>query len=169
MFAFNLCSRAKMLLRKKKYQEKLLEQTDQQLENMEKLTTDLEFSTVEQRVLDGLKAGNAALKKVHEILTVEEIERVLDETNEGVEKQREIDAIISSHADSALSEEDEEAVLAELDQLIGDEKSAIAEEPTKEGDVLLPDVPTDEIAEEEQERPIREKRRKQKEAIALEA
>lgn len=166
-----------MLLRKKKYQEKLLGNTDQQLENLEKLTSDLEFSAVEQRVLDGLKAGNAALKKVHEILTVEEIERVLDETSEGVEKQREIDAILSSNAETALTEEDEDAVLAELDALVGAEEAAnkanrspVADETVEdvpEPDVPLPDVPTDEIADEDQ--PIKEKRKKQREAVAVEA
>lgn len=155
-----------MLLRKKKYQEKLLETTDQQLENLEKLTSDLEFTSVEQRVLDGLKAGNAALKKVHEILTVEEVERVLDETNEGIEKQREIDDIMNSNAETALTAEDEEAVLAELEQLIGaDEKAAVAEEVTEKEDITLPDIPTDELPTAD--KPIKTK--KQKEAVALEA
>lgn len=155
-----------MLLRKKKYQEKLLENTDQQLENLEKLTSDLEFASVEQRVLDGLKAGNAALKKVHEILTVEEVERVLDETSEGIEKQREIDAILNSNAETALTEEDEEDVLAELDAMIDADKEAEAgEEAAEKNDVVLPDVPSDEL-------PVAEKRKKEKrqrEAEALEA
>lgn len=161
-----------MLLRKKKYQEKLLETTDNQLDNITKLTSDLEFSAVEQKVLDGLKAGNVALKKVHEILTVEEIERVLDETNEGIEKQNEIDAILNSNAESALTEDDEEAVLAELDQLIASETKTVeekTEEETEERaeDVVLPDVPTDEMPTVDE--PVREKRRKVKEPVALEA
>lgn len=77
-----------MLLRKKKYQEKLLENTDSQLENLEKLATDIEFAQVELQVIDGLKIGNEALKKVHEILTIDEVERVLDETKESVDKQQ---------------------------------------------------------------------------------
>lgn len=84
-----------MLLRKKKYQEKLLTNTDSQLENLEKLASDIEFAQVETQVLDGLKVGNTALKKVHEILSIEEIEQIMDETREGVEKQHEIDSILS--------------------------------------------------------------------------
>lgn len=157
-----------MLLRKKKYQEKLLENTDQQLENIAKLTSDLEFSAVQQKVIDGLKAGNAALKKVHEILTVEEIERVLDETSEGIEKQNEIDAILSSNAESALTEDDEEAVLAELDQLIAAETKTVEDETEeKTEDVALPDVPTDKMPTADE--PVKEKRRKVKEPVALEA
>lgn len=163
-------SRARMLLRKKKYQEKLLETTDQQLENLERLTTDLEFSQIEQKVIDGLKVGNEALKKVHEILTIDEIERVLDETKEGVDKQREIDAAINQYSESALTEEDEEQVLAELDQLIANEKeqSTIQEEDNVNKDVNLPDVPSDELPSVDDAIPDKRKKTKD-EPIALEA
>lgn len=158
-----------MLLRKKKYQEKLLETTDQQLENLEKLTTDLEFTQIEQKVLDGLKVGNEALKKVHEILTIDEVERILDETKEGVEKQREIDAVINQYSESALTEEDEEEVLAELDKLIASEDTATTEKPTVEN-VELPEVPTDELpADETTERPTKQKKTAKSEPVALEA
>lgn len=164
-------SRARALLRKKKYQEKLLETTDNQLENLEKLTSDLEFSQIEQKVLDGLKIGNEALKKVHEVLNIDEVERILDETKEGVEKQREIDAMINQYADSALTEDDEADVLAELEQLIGaDDKSA--ENAKETGAIDLPEVPTDTLptAEEEEtaERPAKQKKVKS-EPVALEA
>ena len=35
-----------------------------------------------------MKVGNEALKKVHEVLNVGEVERILEETREGIEKQR---------------------------------------------------------------------------------
>lgn len=157
-----------MLLRKKKYQEKLLVTTDQQLENLEKLTSDLEFAQIELKVLDGLKVGNEALKKVHEILTIDEIERVLDETSEGIEKQREIDAILDQQIGgaSALTDEDEEDVLAELDEL-----NKSTEERTVGEDLKLPDVPTDDAPDREI-KPIsakKQKGRESEEPIALEA
>lgn len=159
-----------MLLRKKKYQEKLLVTTDQQLENLEKMTSDLEFAQIEQKVLDGLKVGNAALKHIHEILTVEEIERVLDETQEGVEKQREIDMILSQASD-ALTEEDEEEVLAELDDLIQAEKGT-NEEPPAERNINLPEVPTEDVTVDDEEpervKPAKQKKRAE-ERVALEA
>ncbi|CAG2063570.1 unnamed protein product, partial [Timema podura] len=80
--------RAKLLLRKKRFQEQQLEKTDTQLDNMERLVHDLEFSQVEMQVLDGLKSGNEALKKIHDVLSVDEVERILEETREGVDKQR---------------------------------------------------------------------------------
>lgn len=150
----------------------MLETTDNQLENLEKLTSDLEFSQIEQKVLDGLKVGNEALKKVHEVLTIDEVERILDETKEGVEKQREIDAVINQYTDSALTEEDEADVLAELDQLIGAEDKVGTEEAATSNPIDLPEVPSDALpaADEEEiaERPAKQKKVKS-EPVALEA
>lgn len=42
--------RAKLLLKKKKYQENLLQNTDTQLERLEQLTHDLEFAQIEVQV-----------------------------------------------------------------------------------------------------------------------
>lgn len=152
-----------MLLRKKKYQEKLLDTTDGQLENLEKLTADLEFAQVEQQVLDGLKRGNDALRQVHEILTIDEIERVLDETQEAVEKQQEIDAVLSG----ALTQQDEDDVMAELDRLVGEEESS-SEKQGAAGDseIVLPEVPSDELPEKRRKEANKQK---QAERVALEA
>ena len=87
--------RAKLLLRKKKFQEGLLEKTDGQLDNLERLVQDLEFSQVEQQVLDGLKEGNAALKKANEMFSIDEVEQIMLDTQESVDKQREIDELLS--------------------------------------------------------------------------
>lgn len=37
--------------------------------------------------MEGLKFGNEALKKLNDVLNIDEIERIMEETNEGVEKQ----------------------------------------------------------------------------------
>lgn len=79
--------RAKLLLKKKRFQEQLLFNADRQLEKLEKLTHDIEFAQVELEVVHGLKVGNEALKKVNDSLNIEDIETILDETREGIEKQ----------------------------------------------------------------------------------
>lgn len=43
--------KAKLLLRKKRYQEQLLQNTDAQLENLERLTHDIEFAQIEIQVI----------------------------------------------------------------------------------------------------------------------
>ncbi|XP_059613946.1 charged multivesicular body protein 6-A [Phlebotomus argentipes] len=144
--------RAKLLLRKKRYQEKLLANTDTQLENLEKLASDIEFAQVEIQVIEGLKTGNQALKSLHQILNIDEIEKIMDETREGVEKQQELDEILSGR----LTEDDENAILEELDNLVALDDAAKAEEEIPEEDISekLPDVPSD--------LPEREKAKRQK-------
>lgn len=103
-----------------------------------------------------MKTGNAALKKVHEILNIDEIEKILDETKEGIEKQREIDELISGQ----LTEEDNEAIEAELESIL-DVKDQLPEVPADE----LPDEV--EVEEKTPERPQRVKSSSKK--IAVEA
>ncbi|EDW79666.1 uncharacterized protein Dwil_GK17897 [Drosophila willistoni] len=149
--------RAKLLLRKKKYQETLLTNADRQLENLEKLSADLEFAQVEMKVLDGLKQGNAALKKVHDMLDINEVEKIMDETREGIEKQQEIDAILTD----VLTTQDEEDVLAELEAL----------EAEDDRTVELPEVPTEdvEVGVEEEEKAKTKASKEKEKRILVEA
>ena len=81
-------SKALLLLKKKKFMESILDKTDNQLMNLEKLMTDIEFSQIESKVVEGLQTGNEALKQLHNILSVDKIESILEETKEGIEKQK---------------------------------------------------------------------------------
>jgi len=134
--------RALLLLRKKKFQEQVLLKTDGQLENLERMVHDLEFAQVEARVIDGLKIGNTALKKLHDIMSIDEIERVMDDTREGIEKQRELDELLMG----TLSDEDETEAEAELDALLAQETAEAAPDVPEE--VPLPDVPEDVVETE---------------------
>ena len=152
--------RAKLLLRKKKYQESLLTRTDGQLDNLQTLVNDLEFAQVEQQVVNGLKIGNEALKKANEMLSINEIEQIMDDTAEAIEKQKEIDLLISGQ----LSAEDEDDVLQELDDLV----AAEANEAEVEEDVTLPEVPTEEPTSTETPKVVKEKKTP-KQKVAMEA
>lgn len=129
------------MLRKKRYQEQLLQNTDAQLVHLDRLTHDIEFAQVEIQVLEGLKTGNVALKKMNDIFSIEDVERIMDETREGVEKQQEIDALLSG----ALTAEDEEAVENELALIIGETLPQIPEEEQVEEEPELPDIPKAEL------------------------
>ncbi|KAI5651784.1 hypothetical protein NE865_00121 [Phthorimaea operculella] len=137
--------KAKLLLRKKKYQEQLLANADSQLDKLEQLTHDLEFTQIEVQV---------PLKKVHEILNVDEVEKILEESREGIEKQREIDELISGQ----LTAEDEEDIEAELEEILDSQ------------DLNLPEVPADKLPQIQDKEKVEEKPRKTKEKpVALEA
>ena len=95
--------RAKLLLRKKKFLEGVLDKTDAQLDQLERMVHDIEFA-IQKKVID-----------------------------EAVEKQREIDALISGQ----LTEEGESAVVEELDKLLMSDLDPVISD--------LPTVPTDKV------------------------
>ena len=84
--------------------------------------------------MEGLQVGNEALKKANAMFSIEEIEQIMEDTAEAIEKQQEIDALLSGQ----LSAEDEDEVLEELDQLCNLEAEEENVTPQQ-----LPDVPTE--------------------------
>ena len=155
--------RAKLLLRKKKYQEGLLDQTAGQLDNIERLCQDLEFTQVQKQVLDGLQKGNDALEKANAVFSLDEIESIMSDTEDAVEKQREIERMLSG----GLTEVEEEDVLGELDNILAE----------LEGVPSLPSVPASNVEKEEADLELpgvpdhqpQEGKEKKKERVALEA
>lgn len=75
--------KAKLALRRKKYQESLLSKTDAQLAQLEILTSDVEFALVQKDVLYGLQQGTAVLKEIHkEMGGIENVEKLLADNEE---------------------------------------------------------------------------------------
>jgi charged multivesicular body protein 6 len=75
--------KAKLALRRKKYQESLLSKTDSQLAQLEQLTSDVEFALVQKDVLYGLQQGTAVLKEIHkEMGGIENVEKLLADNEE---------------------------------------------------------------------------------------
>lgn len=128
--------RALLLLKKKRYQDQLLDKTETQISNIERMVQNLEFAQIEVTVLEGLKVGNECLKKMHEVLSIEEVEKIMEETQEAIEYQKQVDEILAG----SLNQEDEEAVLAELEVITQDEDVALPEVPTEP----LPTLPKEE-------------------------
>lgn len=147
--------KALLLLKKKRYQDQLLDKTENQIGNLERMVQDLEFAQIEKKVIDGLKVGNECLKKMHEVMSIEEVERIMDETQDSIEYQRQIDEMLAG----SLTQEDEDAVLAELEAIT-------------QGDVELPEVPSEELPEvpaASEEKPERDRPRKKPERELLAA
>ncbi|XP_067949255.1 charged multivesicular body protein 6-like [Watersipora subatra] len=146
--------KAKLLLRKKKFQEGLIDKTESQLETIEQLVHDLEFAQIESQVLEGLKKGNESLKKMQQLVSLDEVEKIMDETADAVEYQRQISDLLSG----GLTDDDEADVLDELSELLAAE--------SEEQEVTLPEVPTEELPSGE---PVQETQGKSREKPAREA
>jgi hypothetical protein len=75
--------KALLALRRKKYQESLLTKTDQQLAQLQALTSDVEFALVQKDIVFGLQQGTAVLKEIHkEMGGLDKVELIMSETEE---------------------------------------------------------------------------------------
>ncbi|KAF1948926.1 charged multivesicular body protein-like protein 6 [Byssothecium circinans] len=106
--------KAKLALRRKKYQESLLAKTDAQLAQLEQLTSDVEFALVQKDVLFGLKQGTSVLKEIHrEMGGIENVEKLMGESEEARAYQEEISEMLANK----MSNQDEDEVEDELEAL----------------------------------------------------
>ena len=143
-------SKALLALRRKKYQESLLAKTDAQLEQLQQLTSDVEFASVQKDVIYGLQQGTKVLKLIHaEIGGIENVEKLMGENEEARAYQREISDMLGGQ----MSNADEDDVEDELDAL-EKEVTGIAEQPVSS----LPEVPHSSLETGEEE--AREQQRK---------
>ncbi|XP_024902904.1 charged multivesicular body protein 6 isoform X1 [Pteropus alecto] len=97
----------------------------------------IEFTQIEMKVIEGLRFGNECLNKMHQVMSIEEVERVLDETQEAVEYQRQIDELLAG----SFTQEDEDAILEEL--------NAITQEQ-----IELPEVPSEPLPDRKPGTPL---------------
>ncbi|CAG9530348.1 unnamed protein product [Cercopithifilaria johnstoni] len=123
----NKKDRALLILKRKRYQESVSEKMLHQLDKIERMVNDLEFAVIEQKVVEQLKNGNEVLKRMNQMISVDDIERIMDETKEAAEFQEEISTMLCGK----LGEDDLEEVEKEFAQLIGEE-----------GELNLPEVPS---------------------------
>jgi hypothetical protein len=81
--------RALLALRRKKYQQSLLSQTDSQLEQLEKLTSNVEFALIQKDVLFGLQQGTRVLSDIHkEMGGIENVEKLMGESADAIAYQQ---------------------------------------------------------------------------------
>lgn len=123
------------MLKKKRYMESLLDKSDGQLMNIEQMVQTIEFQEMQIDIVERLKTGNEALRKLNEALDIEQIEDILEETKEGAEKQKEISRLFAGQTSDEV-EENEDELLRELNELTG-----VKEEDAKEKAGQMPQLP----------------------------
>eukprot|EP01063_Lacrimia_lanifica_P005454 TRINITY_DN13226_c0_g1_i1.p1 TRINITY_DN13226_c0_g1~~TRINITY_DN13226_c0_g1_i1.p1 ORF type:complete len:210 (+),score=110.04 TRINITY_DN13226_c0_g1_i1:51-680(+) len=133
--------RALLVLRKKRYQEDMLKKADAQLTNIMQMINDVEWAQQQNQYLDAMKEGTATLKSLQNEWSVEDVEKLMDDTAEAVAITNEVGELLGEalDADAALAAEEE------LEEL---ERAALAAEVDKQ-DVPskpMPDVPVAEPA-----------------------
>jgi len=152
---------AVLALKKKKYQEGLLQKSEGQLENIQTMVDSIEFAIVEKKVFESLRLGNTVLQDIHkEIGGVDAVEDLMEDTREAIQNQNDMEEALAGK----LTPEDEEELERELDLL--------EKETAPSSSVSLPDAPKHDplpekqpVAEEEEEA---EEEEREKEAEAEE-
>ncbi|KAH0431729.1 snf7 family protein [Colletotrichum kahawae] len=127
--------RALLALRRKKYQESLLQKTDAQLEQLEKLTSSVEFAMIQKDVVFGLQQGTKVLKEIHsEMGGIEHVEKLMGETADAIAYQKEVSDMLGGR----ISNQDEEEVEDELAAL----EASVAAEKASRNPSKQPELPT---------------------------
>ncbi|KAL1591405.1 Vacuolar protein sorting-associated protein 20 [Paraconiothyrium brasiliense] len=147
-------NRAKLALRRKKYQESLLAKTDAQLAQLEQLTSDVEFALIQKDVLYGLQQGTAVLKEIHkEMGGIENVEKLLGESEEARAYQEEISELLANK----MSNQDEDEVEDEL-KALEREVNGIAD-----GVSVFPSAPESELQQTPQQKAKAQRERRARE------
>ncbi|KAJ5684765.1 uncharacterized protein N7477_001110 [Penicillium maclennaniae] len=135
--------RALLALRRKKYQETLLDKTNSQLLQLEQLTSQVEFALVQKDVMYGLQQGTQVLQTINrEMGGIEGVERLMGENEEARAYQEEVSRMLEGN----LSNQDEEEVEDELEALRLEVAPKVPEQP------VLPDAPVQQPVASEPER-----------------
>lgn len=106
--------KALLALRRRKFQESLLAKTDAQLETLEQLTANVEFSLVQKDVVFGLSQGTKVLKQIQgEMGGLDNVEKLMGENEEARVFQQEVSEMLAGQ----MSRDDEEEVDEELEKM----------------------------------------------------
>ncbi|CCE79665.1 Piso0_001747 [Millerozyma farinosa CBS 7064] len=144
--------RARFYLRSKKQQQNTINKTYDSLENLEKLISTIEFKLIEKDVMYGLQQGNEVLKRLNKEMSVEKMDKLLDECEEEKIKVEDISDMLGMGSGLSRSEEDE----VEEEMLALEHEAGITDNKQAQPKVSFPDAPskvpeTDEREEELEE------------------
>jgi len=91
----NKRDRAKLAIARRKHQENLLAKADQHLENIQDMVDSIEFTTLEVKVVEGLKIGAETLKQLQKEISVDTVEKIMEESAEAIAWHDEVSRILA--------------------------------------------------------------------------
>ncbi|CAG9328614.1 unnamed protein product [Blepharisma stoltei] len=108
--------RAMLALKKQKYLEKNLESGQNQLINLEQIINDVEQAQIQRDVVQAMKQGTEFLKQINDQLTINDVEKLMADTEDAIEYQQEIGRLLAQQGIQE-SDQDLEKELEKLDEV----------------------------------------------------
>ena len=137
--------KAVLALRKQKFLEKNLETSQAQLMQLEQMLSNIEQAKVQKTVFEALRQGTDYLQKVNQQLSLDDVEKLMEDTKEAYEYQQQVNEALTKEGVVV----DEGELLEQLDQLDAEEALAVD----------LPEVPKQQLPAAKQ--PVKKEERKQ--------
>jgi len=106
--------RALLLLKLRRSREAEATKLDKELLSILEMISNVEWEYANMEVLKALKLGNAALNKLHQEMSVEDVVELLEQTNEAIEVENRINEVFASQFDAIIDNSELERELAEL-------------------------------------------------------
>lgn len=149
--------KAKFYLRLKKRQQGVIDTSYSQLETLEGLIGTIEFKLIEKDVLYGLEQGNKVLKTLNSEMSVDKIDRVLDDLEDERVRVDEVSDMLGLGL-SNMEEHEVEDELAALEREVKREQAHVSAEapllPDTPSHAVFPEAPKEEPASPSKELPV---------------
>lgn len=132
--------RALLILKRKKWFLNQYGKADGELTNVKEMLTTLEFAKTQNEVLECMNGANKALQALQEQMSLDDAERIMDESAEGIEYANDLSEIVGQ----GLTVQDDDALAEELDKIWNADAGATSstKEPATEEPVTLPTIPS---------------------------
>lgn len=85
LIALKLKNRALLVLKLKRYKEKEVDGIDAKLMTVQSQISDLEWASINLTIITAIESGTRELNRIHEERSLEDVQMLMDETNEAIE------------------------------------------------------------------------------------
>lgn len=85
LIALRLKNRALLVLKLKRFKEKELDKIESKLMIIQTQINDVEWASINVSILNAIEAGTKELNRIHEERSVEDVQLLIDESNEAIE------------------------------------------------------------------------------------
>ena len=85
LIALKLKNRALLVLKLKRYKEKEVDGIDAKLMTVQSQISDLEWASINLTIITAIESGTCELNRIHEERSLEDVQMLMDETNEAIE------------------------------------------------------------------------------------